>query len=35
LNIIAFCSRRYNENRDTRPGLAKAHLAIINHAKAA
>lgn len=28
--VIAFCSRRFNENRDTRPGLAKAHLAIIN-----
>jgi hypothetical protein len=28
--IIAFSSGRYNENRDTRPGLAKAHLAIIN-----
>ena len=30
--ILAFCSKRYNENRDTRPGLAKAHLAIINRA---
>jgi hypothetical protein len=30
--IIAFCSKRYNENRDTPPGLAKAHLAIINRA---
>lgn len=30
--IIAFCSKRYNENRDARPGLAKAHLAIINRA---
>ena len=31
--IIAFCSRRYNENRASRPNLAKAHLAIINRAK--
>ena len=30
--IIAFCSRRYNENHDTRPGLAQAHLAIITRA---
>ncbi len=30
--VIAFCSKRYNGNRDTRPGLAKAHLAIINRA---
>jgi hypothetical protein len=31
--IVAFSSRRYNENRATRPGLARAHLAIINRAK--
>jgi hypothetical protein len=30
--IVAFCSRRYNENRATRPDLAKAHLVIINRA---
>ncbi len=33
--IIAFCSKRYNPNRETRPGLAKAHQAIINCAKEA
>ncbi len=30
--IIAFCSKRYNASRNSRPGLAKAHLAIINKA---
>jgi hypothetical protein len=30
--IVAFCSKRYNENRDARPVLAKAYLAIINRA---
>jgi hypothetical protein len=30
--IIALSSKRYNENRATRPGLARAHLATINRA---
>ncbi len=30
--ITAFCAKRYNENRATRPALAKAHMAIINTA---
>jgi len=30
--IVAFSSKRYNDNRNCRPGLAKAHLAIINRA---
>jgi len=30
--VIAFCSKRYNQNRDRMPALAKAHLAIINRA---
>jgi hypothetical protein len=31
--VIAFCSRRYNENRDSRNSLAKAHLEIKNRIK--
>jgi hypothetical protein len=30
--IIVFSSRRYNENRDNRPRLARAYLAIVNKA---
>jgi hypothetical protein len=30
--IIVFSSRRYNENRDHRPHLAQAYLAIVNKA---
>jgi hypothetical protein len=30
--IIAFGPKRYNENRDIFPNLAKAYLAIMNHA---
>ena len=28
--VIAFCSKRYNENRESLPRLAKAYLAIVN-----
>ncbi len=31
--VIAFCSRRYNENRDTRHSVAKAHLETMNRIK--
>ena len=31
--IIIFCARRYNENRDTRNSLGKAHLEIMNRVK--
>jgi len=30
--IIIFSARRYNENRDSRPRLARAYLAIVNKA---
>jgi hypothetical protein len=30
--IITFCAGRYNANRHSRPGLAKAFLAILNRA---
>jgi hypothetical protein len=30
--IVAFCSRRYNENRDRRPRMTRAYLAIVNKA---